>query len=165
MASATQPDSAPHLRTSAVKNQEQKNGQGQQQESGRIPPPESSLVEDHFFWTYTEEPHRSRRQAIIKAHPEVRRCSVIPNQLTIPSIHVSTPSIQPIFTNNSSGRSIGNKTLRPRTPNQIHCPLRRLPPSMLRLPPPRYLHAVMEIPPHGLRDRSHLQPEPLPGYP
>jgi len=24
-----------------------------------------------FFWTYTEEPHRSRRQAIIKAHPEV----------------------------------------------------------------------------------------------
>jgi sphingolipid delta-4 desaturase len=27
---------------------------------------------DHFFWTYTEEPHRTRRQAIIKAHPEVR---------------------------------------------------------------------------------------------
>jgi sphingolipid delta-4 desaturase len=26
---------------------------------------------DHFFWTYTEEPHRSRRMAIIKAHPEV----------------------------------------------------------------------------------------------
>ena len=26
---------------------------------------------DNFFWTYTEEPHRSRRQAIIKAHPEV----------------------------------------------------------------------------------------------
>lgn len=26
---------------------------------------------DHFFWTYTEEPHRTRRMAIIKAHPEV----------------------------------------------------------------------------------------------
>jgi len=26
---------------------------------------------DDFFWTYTEEPHRTRRQAIIKAHPEV----------------------------------------------------------------------------------------------
>ncbi len=26
-----------------------------------------------FFWTYTEEPHRSRRQAIIKAHPEVTK--------------------------------------------------------------------------------------------
>ena len=25
-----------------------------------------------FFWTYTEEPHRTRRMAIIKAHPEVR---------------------------------------------------------------------------------------------
>lgn len=24
-----------------------------------------------FFWSYTEEPHRTRRQAIIKAHPEV----------------------------------------------------------------------------------------------
>ncbi|KAI9671831.1 MAG: hypothetical protein M1831_003359 [Alyxoria varia] len=29
-------------------------------------------VED-FFWTYTEEPHRTRRQAIIKAHPEVTK--------------------------------------------------------------------------------------------
>ena len=26
---------------------------------------------DRFFWTYTEEPHRTRRQAIVKAHPEV----------------------------------------------------------------------------------------------
>ncbi|EPE05353.1 dihydroceramide delta -desaturase [Ophiostoma piceae UAMH 11346] len=26
-----------------------------------------------FFWTYTEEPHRSRRLAIIKAHPEVTK--------------------------------------------------------------------------------------------
>ncbi|OJJ44743.1 hypothetical protein ASPZODRAFT_71426, partial [Penicilliopsis zonata CBS 506.65] len=40
--------------------------------STRIPPPNTS-VEDHFFWTYTEEPHRSRRQAIIKAHPEVTK--------------------------------------------------------------------------------------------
>lgn len=28
---------------------------------------------DHFFWTYTEEPHRTRRHAIIKAHPEVTK--------------------------------------------------------------------------------------------
>lgn len=27
--------------------------------------------DDQFFWSYTEEPHRSRRMAIIKAHPEV----------------------------------------------------------------------------------------------
>ena len=28
---------------------------------------------DNFFWTYTEEPHRTRRQAIIRAHPEVTK--------------------------------------------------------------------------------------------
>jgi len=28
---------------------------------------------DDFFWTYTEEPHRTRRQAIIKAHPAVTK--------------------------------------------------------------------------------------------
>ncbi|KAF2100816.1 sphingolipid delta4-desaturase [Rhizodiscina lignyota] len=28
---------------------------------------------DRFLWTYTEEPHRTRRQAIIKAHPEVTK--------------------------------------------------------------------------------------------
>ncbi|KAL1977950.1 hypothetical protein VTN31DRAFT_809 [Thermomyces dupontii] len=40
--------------------------------SVRAPPPDDSSV-DHFFWTYTEEPHRTRRQAIIKAHPEVTK--------------------------------------------------------------------------------------------
>lgn len=29
--------------------------------------------DDLFFWSYTEEPHRTRRQAIIKAHPEVTK--------------------------------------------------------------------------------------------
>ncbi|KAI9664599.1 MAG: hypothetical protein M1821_006045 [Bathelium mastoideum] len=35
----------------------------------------SGKHEDHdrFFWTYTEEPHRTRRQAIIKAYPEVTK--------------------------------------------------------------------------------------------
>ena len=33
-------------------------------------------VKEHdFFWTYTEEPHRTRRLAIIKAHPEVYHSS------------------------------------------------------------------------------------------
>lgn len=31
----------------------------------------STDAEQDFFWTYTEEPHRTRRLAIIKAHPEV----------------------------------------------------------------------------------------------
>lgn len=34
-------------------------------------PPKQQDQDDQFFWSYTEEPHRSRRMAIIKAHPEV----------------------------------------------------------------------------------------------
>lgn len=34
--------------------------------------PAPASKERDFFWTYTEEPHRTRRLAIIKAHPEVR---------------------------------------------------------------------------------------------
>ncbi|KAF7193561.1 Sphingolipid delta(4)-desaturase [Pseudocercospora fuligena] len=38
-----------------------------------------------FFWAYTEEPHKTRRQAIIKAHPEVLKlCG--PEPLTIPLV-------------------------------------------------------------------------------
>lgn len=33
-----------------------------------------------FFWTYTEEPHRTRRLEIIKKHPEVRiEQTLLPN--------------------------------------------------------------------------------------
>ena len=46
---------------------------------------ESKDDTDHFFWTYTEEPHRTRRQEIIKAHPEVLKlCGSEP--LTIPLV-------------------------------------------------------------------------------
>ncbi|KAI8233551.1 Sphingolipid delta(4)-desaturase [Colletotrichum sp. SAR 10_99] len=35
--------------------------------------PAPASKERDFFWTYTEEPHRTRRLAIIKAHPEVTK--------------------------------------------------------------------------------------------
>lgn len=38
-------------------------------QSGQIQPP---LDGSDFLWSLNEEPHRSRRQAILKAHPEVR---------------------------------------------------------------------------------------------
>lgn len=42
-------------------------------------------AEDKFFWTYTEEPHKTRRQAVIKAHREVLQlCG--PEPLTIPLV-------------------------------------------------------------------------------
>jgi sphingolipid delta-4 desaturase len=40
-------------------------------ETQEPPLPSESKHEQDFFWTYTEEPHRTRRMAIIKAHPEV----------------------------------------------------------------------------------------------
>lgn len=37
------------------------------------PAPDAAVDKTNdFFWTYTEEPHRTRRLAIIKAHPEAR---------------------------------------------------------------------------------------------
>jgi sphingolipid 4-desaturase/C4-monooxygenase len=48
-------------------------------------PPDSQAAADRFFWTYTEEPHKTRRQQIIKAHPEVLKlCG--PEPLTIPLV-------------------------------------------------------------------------------
>ncbi|KAL8704093.1 MAG: hypothetical protein Q9201_002754 [Fulgogasparrea decipioides] len=38
-----------------------------------IKPWQPQSTSDHFFWSYTEEPHRTRRQAIIKSHPEVTK--------------------------------------------------------------------------------------------
>ncbi|KAH8592726.1 fatty acid desaturase-domain-containing protein [Bisporella sp. PMI_857] len=40
---------------------------------GDAPPYPLETKEHDFFWTYTEEPHRTRRQAIIKAYPEVTK--------------------------------------------------------------------------------------------
>lgn len=45
---------------------------GTQKTLGSKAQAEADAKHDYFFWTYTEEPHRTRRLAIIKAHPEVR---------------------------------------------------------------------------------------------
>lgn len=44
-------------------------------------------------------------------------------------------------------------------------PRRRLLAIDLRIPPPQYLHPRLAVPGHSIRDRSHLQPEPIPGHP
>jgi len=55
---ATVPKKQPNARSFVVK--------GETQEVRKV-----DNEHDHFFWAYTEEPHRTRRMAIIKAHPEV----------------------------------------------------------------------------------------------
>ncbi|KAL1586785.1 hypothetical protein WHR41_04649 [Cladosporium halotolerans] len=59
----------------------------QRRAAASTPPPakEQASSKDDFFWTYTEEPHATRRQAIIKAHPEVLKlCG--PEPLTFPVV-------------------------------------------------------------------------------
>src|SRR2546423_2254765 len=60
------------LRLSNSNQVPQSDSLAQDMESNAQPPHQQSDV-DKFFWSYTEEPHRTRRQAIIKAHPEVTK--------------------------------------------------------------------------------------------
>ena len=57
------------------------NGNGAKQTAAMAPAERDAIETKYrdFFWTYTEEPHRTRRLAIIKAHPEVRFTSPPPN--------------------------------------------------------------------------------------
>ncbi|OJJ53143.1 hypothetical protein ASPSYDRAFT_36696 [Aspergillus sydowii CBS 593.65] len=73
MTSTVATSATPQLRVSASKNLRKASKPDDEEPSMQAPSPETSSVEDHFFWTYTEEPHRSRRQAIIRAHPEVTK--------------------------------------------------------------------------------------------
>ncbi|CRG85444.1 sphingolipid delta-4 desaturase [Talaromyces islandicus] len=74
MMASTTSTSTPSLRVAATAAASHPaKGAEEQQQSARAQPPAGSSSVDHFFWTYTEEPHRSRRQAIIKAHPEVTK--------------------------------------------------------------------------------------------
>lgn len=57
---------------------------------------QAQAAHDHedFFWTYTEEPHRTRRMAIIKAHPEVRQPVppfIVSQSLTLPGYQALRP--------------------------------------------------------------------------
>ncbi|KFY83218.1 hypothetical protein V498_08221 [Pseudogymnoascus sp. VKM F-4517 (FW-2822)] len=71
----------PHSTTTTVQSKSKANGnatsklksaQGKGEAKAASTPKDDENYE-HFFWTYTEEPHRTRRMAIIKAHPEVTK--------------------------------------------------------------------------------------------
>ena len=73
-ATATQPKAC------ALKQDESHSAEQEQNSTGDL----QNGSED-FFWTYTEEPHKTRRQEVIKAHPEVLKlCG--PEPLTIPLV-------------------------------------------------------------------------------
>ena len=112
-------------------------------------PPPLEVKEHDFFWTYTEEPHRTRRMAIIKAHPEVcfpssinwHPCAPYPASISSqPSIpHPIAHQLQQAKPKSLPPLSLtGNQTLRSRTPYEIPRPPRHLHPDPMRLPAPRH---------------------------
>ncbi|KAK2625342.1 hypothetical protein QTJ16_005711 [Diplocarpon rosae] len=66
---------APRLRAGDEKGQGHVEGKivGEEQLGREIGTETLDVKEHDFFWTYTEEPHRTRRMAIIKKYPEVTK--------------------------------------------------------------------------------------------
>lgn len=101
--------------------------------------------EDQFFWAYTEEPHKTRRQAIIKAHPEV--ISVGSYALSIVNEDIA-----------------GHKALRPRAFDQIPCTCSRSSPIDMRNMPAEHANILPAIPPYVVCHWSYSKPEPFPRH-
>lgn len=99
-----------------------------------------------FFWTYTEEPHRSRRQAIIKAHPEV--------------IHSFKAHMNP-----TTDERLGYQALRSRAIDQVSRSCCRFSPSSLRISHEKHLAYIMALPPYGIHYWRDFESEPLPRHP
>jgi Sphingolipid Delta4-desaturase (DES) len=113
-------------------------------------PPPLEVKEHDFFWTYTEEPHRTRRMAIIKAHPEV------------------IPLLSPI--ENMEKRELtlecaGNQALRARAPHKVPRPPRRLYPSARRLQPTKHPVLVSPLLGRCIHHRRNGKPESVPCNP
>lgn len=56
----------------------------------------------------------------------------------------------------------GYKIMRSRTPYEMARPRRRVFTDYVRIPTPRHINVLMEILPDRIRDRSNLEPEPVP---
>ena len=95
----------------------------------------------------TEEPHRSRRMAIMKKHPEV--CAAY-RLLTIPT---------------SDDRGAGFQTYGLRTPHKMGGARSSLPASHGGPLPQEHFHDVARFPHHGLRGRCNCEPEFVPRNP
>ena len=107
----------------------------------------ASAKDDHFFWLYTEEPHRTRRLKIIKAHPEVRLCY----QRRGP---VRANSVDP-----------GHQALWARTVNQMGgARSRDVTAGMCDLST-KYTHRFPTIPSDSLHHRCNRQSKPVSGDP
>jgi hypothetical protein len=100
---------------------------------------------DIFFWTYTEEPHRTRRQAIITAHPEVGH--LIPLALAVADTNFA-----------------GYQALRAGTIDQVLryscCPT----PSIVCVPLTKHAVSLMAVLFDCLHSWGYCEPKPLPRY-
>lgn len=100
---------------------------------------------DIFFWTYTEEPHRTRRQAIIRAHPEV-----------VCLIPLALARVDTIIT--------GYQALWAGTIDQILRHSSRSAPSFVCISLAKHTNFLVAILPDGLHNWGHCEPKSLPCY-
>ena len=101
--------------------------------------------DDIFFWTYTEEPHRTRRQAIIKAHPDVG-CSTM--------LAMATADIL----------IIGHQTLRARTIDQVLRFSSRAPSSTVCISLAKHALSIMAVLLNRLHNWGYGKSKSLPCY-
>lgn len=112
-------------------------------------PQEPAPTSDDFFWSYTEEPHRTRRQAIVKTHPEV-----------------GFPlGLQTLETSVVDFTSAGYKTLRARAIDKVPRFGRGIVTNCLRRLASQHSIPLLPMAPCFVRGRGHCEPESIPGYP
>ena len=106
----------------------------------------TSKDQNDFFWSYTEEPHRTRRQAIIKAHPEVSCLGSFRG-------HSSTKFV------------VGHQTLRARAIDKVHRLRCRSPSTSLRSMAPKHSYVLSSFLPDRLHRWRNREPKSLPRHP
>jgi hypothetical protein len=102
-----------------------------------------------FLWLMTEEPHRSRRMALMKKYPEVR----------LRHIHAVHDF------NLSCHRRVGHETHGPRTPHKVGRAWCSFSTGCGGVLPQKHFYAIPRVLRPGLCDRWNREPEFVPRDP
>ena len=133
-------------------------GQAAPASDGSSPEAESKT---DFFWTYTEEPQRTRRQAIIRAHPEVWHLLLACHYFSCTCL----ATLETWLTHSNFHHCLDHQALWSRTIDKVPRCRRRGLPDHHRVPSPQQPVLVPSILGRCLRLRGHGQPKSIPRHP